>query len=94
MISISINVLAIEKQRLFDGKKGTYLDCVLIPTPNSEYGDYMVVQSVSKEEREQGVKGPILGNGKDIVRRDPTNHNTPPDATIDNSNSGPDDLPF
>ena len=84
MISISIDVKKIEKQRLFDGKKGTYLDMVLIPTPNSEYGDYMVVQSVSKEEREQGVKGPILGNGKDIVKRDPTNYNTPPDATVDN----------
>ncbi len=94
MISISIDVTKIEKERLFKGAKGTYLDAVLIPTPNSEHNDYMVVQSVSKEERENGVKGPILGNGKDIVKRDPTNHNTPPDATVDNSDNGFDDLPF
>ena len=85
MISINIDVNKIDKARLFKGKKGTYLDCVLIETPNSEYGDYMVVESVSKEEREQGVKGTILGNGKIIVKRDPTNHNTPPDEIIDNT---------
>ena len=85
MISISFDVTKIDKERLFKGKKGTYLDVVLIDTPNSEYGDYMAVQSVSKEERENGIKGNILGNGKDIVKRDPTNYNTPPDATVDNS---------
>ena len=84
MISISINVNKIDKSRLFKGAKGTYLDMVLIETPNSEYGDYMVVESVSKEEREQGVKGTILGNAKIIVKRDPTNYNNPPDETIDN----------
>jgi len=90
MISISIDVTKIEKQRLFTGKKGTYLDAVLIETPNSEYGDYMIVQSVSKEEREQGVKGNILGNAKSIRRRD-TQENVP-DTTND---SFPDDnLPF
>lgn len=95
MISISIDVMKIEKQRLFDGKKGTYLDCVLIETPNNEYGnDYMVVQSVSKEEREQGVKGTVLGNAKIITKREPQNHNTPPDVTVDRSDNGPDNLPF
>jgi len=91
MISLSINVSLINKERLFQGKKGKYLDCVLIETPNSEYGDYMVLESLSKEERDQGAKGTILGNGKIIVKRDPTNFNTPPDATVDGS---PDDLPF
>lgn len=93
MISISINVELIDKQRLFDGKKGTYLDCVLIETPNSEHNDYMVVESISKEEREAGNKGTILGNGKIIVKQDPKNHNTPPDALVDNS-GGTKDLPF
>ena len=83
MISLSINVSLIDKERLFQGKKGQYLDCVLIETPNSEYGDYMVVESISKEEREAGNKGTILGNGKIIAKRDPTNYNTPPDVTID-----------
>lgn len=64
MISIMINVDKINKDKLYKGNKGTYLNAVLISTPNSEYGDYMVVESISKEERESGGKGTILGNGK------------------------------
>lgn len=88
MISLSINVSLIDKNRLFGGKKGKYLDAVLIETPNSEYGDYMVVESISKEERLEGKKGTILGNAKIITKRDPQEYNTPPDVTID------EDLPF
>ena len=91
MISLSINVSLVDKERLFKGKKGSYLDCVLIETPNSQHSDYMVVESISKEERESGKQGTILGNGKIIVKRDPTNYNTPPDATVDGE---PEDLPF
>jgi hypothetical protein len=90
MITISINLEAVEKSRIFEGKKGRYLDMVLIETPNSPHNDYMVVQSVSKEEREQGIKGNILGNGKTIVKRDPTNYNTPPDETINDADFDPD----
>ena len=68
MISLKIDVTKIEKQRLFKGEKGTYLNCVLIETPNSEYSDYMIVQDVSKEERERGVKGTILGNAKIVSK--------------------------
>jgi len=101
MISISLNVSLIDKERLFKGKKGSYLDCVLIETPNSEYGDYMVVESISKEEREAGKKGTILGNGKIIIKKvyedpapQPQDFNTPPDETINDGDNGPDDLPF
>lgn len=59
-----IDVTKIDKSRLYKGQKGTYLDVVLIPTPQSEYGDFMIVQQVSKEERDKGIKGEILGNGK------------------------------
>ena len=54
----------IDKNRLFKGEKGTYLDAILIETPNSEFSDYMIKQSVSKEEREQGIEGNVLGNAK------------------------------
>ena len=66
MITLNIDVMKIDKERLYKGKKGTYLDAVLIETPNSEYGDYMIVQSISKEERDAGKKGEILGNGKKV----------------------------
>ena len=64
-ISIKINVKEIEKARLFVGKKGTYLDLTtFIDTDNpGEHGDHgFISQSVSKEEREQNVRTPILGN--------------------------------
>lgn len=69
-ILLKIDVTKIEKARLFKGQKGTYLDALLIYKP-SQYGqDYMVVQSVSKEEREQGIKGPIIGNATILHRKD------------------------
>lgn len=69
-IVAKIDVTKIEKARLFKGEKGTYLDVVLIPRENDQYGnDFMVVQSVTKEEREKGVKGPILGNAKFLRKR-------------------------
>jgi len=90
MISISINYDLIDQNRLFEGKKGRYLDLILIATPNDQYGnDFMCVQSVSKEEREQGIRGEILGNAKEIMKRDPTNYNKPPDATINDSDEPP-----
>lgn len=69
MITAKINCSAIEKARLFKGEKGTYLDIILIDTPNGKYGDYMIVQAVSKEEREKGIKGAILGNGKTVGKK-------------------------
>lgn len=65
MIIAKIDVTKIDKSKLFAGAKGKYLDVVLIETPQSQYGDdYMVVQGVSKEDREKGIKGAILGNAK------------------------------
>ena len=90
MISISIDVTKINKDKLFKGEKGTYLNAVLIETPNNTYGnDYMIVQSVSKEERAQGVKGEILGNGKTFVKKEYTEPTSiddiqpPPEYDID-----------
>ncbi len=73
MLTGKIDVTKIEKARLFKGEKGTYLDIVLIETPQSQYGDYMIVQSVTKEEREAGKRGAILGNAKVLGQR-----NAPP----------------
>ena len=95
MISLQLNVSKIDKKRLFEGTKGVYLNAILIETPNSEYGDYMIKQSVSKEEREQGIEGNILGSAKIIVKREPQNYNNPPDAMQNDPdiNDNP-DLPF
>lgn len=37
---------------------------MLIETPEGKYGDYMVKQNQSKEDRESGEQMPILGNAK------------------------------
>jgi len=64
-IRAKIDVTKIDRNKLFQGKKGTYLDLVLIPTPGNQFGnDYVAVQNVSKEEREAGQRGEILGNAK------------------------------
>ena len=61
-IKLKINVLAIDKLKLFKGEKGTYLDAVLIETPGGQYSDFMIVQDTTAEERAKGIKGSILGN--------------------------------
>jgi hypothetical protein len=72
MITGKINVKLIDKGKLYVGQKGTYLDFVLIPTPDNQYGDdYMIVQQVSKEEREAGKRGAVLGNAKILAKDKP-----------------------
>ena len=64
-VRLKINISKIENARLFKGAKGMYLDAtVFIDQDNpGKYGDHgFIAQDVSKEEREQGVKGPIIGN--------------------------------
>lgn len=66
-LSVKIDVSKIDKERLFKGEKGTYLDLTtFIDTENKDQYDNngFIAQSVSKEEREAGTKGAILGNVK------------------------------
>ena len=67
-ISIKLDVMKIDKARLFAGKNGAkYLDLTtFIDTDNpSQYGDHgFISQSVSKEEKTAGTRTPILGNTK------------------------------
>ena len=66
ILRLSLDVSKIDKSKLYKGKKGVYLNAaVLLKDEPDQYGnDGMIVQDVSKEEREQGIKGAILGNGK------------------------------
>ena len=72
IIKAKINVTKIEKAKLFHGEQGVYLDFTLLENKNGvdQYGNhFMIVQDVSKEERESGVKGAILGNAKKLEPR-------------------------
>lgn len=65
-IAVNLDVKKIDKTKLYVGKKGTYLDAVVfLKDEADQYGNHgFIVQSVSKEERDRGVKGEILGNVK------------------------------
>ncbi len=66
-IKINIDVTKIDKTRLFKGQKGTYLDMTTFIDTDSldQYGNNgFITQSISKEEREAGQQGMILGNCK------------------------------
>ncbi len=66
-LSLKINTSQIDMNRLFAGAKGNYLDCTIFVelAELDQYGNSgMVTQDVSKDEKAQGVKGNILGNGK------------------------------
>jgi len=86
LIKGSIDVLKINKDKLYTGKKGKYLNVVLIPTPNSDYGDWMIVEETTEEERKAGEKGTILGNAKVLVKKE--------EASQDKKSESETDLPF
>jgi hypothetical protein len=69
MISLSIKTEKIEKQHLIEGKNGKILSVVLFENKDGkgQYGDDgFAVQGVSKESREAGTRGPIVGNWRYI----------------------------
>ncbi len=66
-LALKINLSQIDMARAFQGKKGQYLDATIFVEMDEldQYGNSgMITQDVSKEEKQQGVKGNILGNGK------------------------------
>ena len=62
-----INIDLVDEKRLFEGKKGRYLDLVFFPK-KSEPGTWLIKQSISKEERGE-VDLPILGDFKEPQQR-------------------------
>lgn len=65
--NLSIDVTKLDKSRFYKGKKGTYakLTCFVDTEETSQYGDHgTITQELSKEDRDNGVKLPIIGNAK------------------------------
>lgn len=98
-ISLRIDVSKIDKSRIYVGKKGKYLDLVsFIDTENtSEYGDNGTIsQSTSQQERQDGLKLPIIGNAK-IFYTDGGQSQNHPNHGQQNQQNNPvpdDDIPF
>jgi hypothetical protein len=67
LITLKIDVSKIEKDKLYQGKKGTYLDCDvwIDETADEEWKIVSVNQSQSKEERDMNPrpKKNYIGNG-------------------------------
>jgi len=66
VVSISINLDKVTQSKLYKGKKGNYLNATLFLNDDvDQYGNNgFIVEATTKEEREAGVKGVILGNVK------------------------------
>lgn len=66
-VSLNLNVSKIDKERLFRGEKGVYCDATVFIDLDQldQYGNSgMITQDVTKDEKQNGVKGNILGNCK------------------------------
>jgi hypothetical protein len=102
MITVSIDCALLDKARIKEvtrknGTKAKFIDLVLFESPNSQFGDYIVKQGVTKEERAAKLEMPILGNGKiwDFKKSGGTSlkHTNPNDAPEEASEPS-DDIPF
>ena len=69
----SINLSKIDKAKIIAGAKGSYLNVrIIVKDEIDQYGNIgFISQNTNKEEREQGIKGTILGNIKDLPGKSP-----------------------
>tara|TARA_Y100000389_G_C17175624_1_gene371355 strand:+ start:367 stop:669 length:303 start_codon:yes stop_codon:yes gene_type:complete len=95
-ISASIDVTKIDKAKLIDGKKGTYLNLtafVNLDEKDQYDNNGMITQSVSQEEREAGTRGAILGNTK-VFFKDEGSSNTTAPQVKEGFDQVSEDVPF
>ena len=91
MISLSIKTEKLEKDHIIQGTSGKIVAVVLFENKDGkgQYGDDgFVVQSVSKEAREAGVRGPICGNWR-YIGQGATGANSKPKQEVED-----DSVPF
>lgn len=72
MIRAKIDVKKISKELLFQGKTALYLDCTFMENrdgPDKFGQDGFIVQDISKERRDAGERGPIIGNWKHVGQK-------------------------
>jgi hypothetical protein len=69
----SINLTKIDKAKIIAGAKGSYLNVrIIVKDELDQYGNIgFISQNTTKEERESGIKGTILGNIKDLPGKSP-----------------------
>lgn len=102
LITAKIDVKKIDKNRLFKGEKGTYLNLTIwINDTPDQYGNILSIQQYTK----QGEDKIYLGEGKIYVKKEDTTPVTTPAVQTKAANEPPlktlppvpdemDDLPF
>jgi len=96
-ISIQIDVSKIDKARLYKGAKGTYLNLTTFVDPANpdQYDQHgFISQTVTKEERAQSVRTPILGNCTVFFQEQGADNVPVTTATPAVSDTFDDDIPF
>ena len=73
MISISIDLNLISEKRCKiqkrrNGAMGKFCNLILIETPNGDYGDWMIKEQTTAEERRAKINLPIIGNGDNLQK--------------------------
>lgn len=96
---IKIDLKKIDQSKCFKGKNGAiYLDGIVFENDEPDQFGYtqIIYQSVSKEDREKGIKGKIIGNGKEIGAKDGNKPQNKPVAKPANPSpqGTEDDIPF
>lgn len=91
---ININVTRIDKAHLVPGKNGKYLGLTFWENDQpDQYGNAgFVTQEISKEARDRGEKGPIVGNWKRIETRQQPRPSAPKPTPA--QPAGEEDSPF
>lgn len=91
MIKAQLNLAKINKDKIkVNGEYKNY-EIILVETPGGKYGDWMVKENSTKEERDSGKKDTILGNGKNIGWNSGSSSSSTPSG---NSTVASDDLPY
>jgi len=73
MIKLNIDVTKIPKERIMTKPewKGKFINCILVTHPNERGDDGFISMDVTKEEREGGMKGTIIGNWRELKPKPP-----------------------
>ena len=99
LIALKIDVTKLDKARFFQGKNGAIYADLLFNVKDDmsedQYGNCgFVTQSVTKEERTQGVKLPICGNAKLLTAAKPASPKPAPPPAPKNDFADDDSVPF
>ena len=69
-IKCRVNLDKIDESKAFPGKKGRWYTFYLRPTPDSPYGDYMIVEEIPIEDLKAGKRGTIIGNADFQIKQE------------------------